>query len=156
MRLMPRSFPLGRRLARLRVSISRCAKPRGDPTREDRVVVGDVPADQGRSWLCPTPNDRDRFMEMQAKLRTARLATIASASMIAAVMAPSFEWPLVVVAVVMAAVVGIGGAHLERRRRPELWVFFTAVVSFQALVAVGVVLTGGARSEERRVGQLWR
>lgn len=146
MRLMPRSFPLGRRLARLRVSISRCAKPRGDPTREDRVVVGDVHADQVRSWLCPTPNDRDRFMEMQAKLRTARLATIASASMIAAVMAPSFEWPLVVVAVVMVAVVVIGGAHLERRRRPELWVFFTAVVSFQALVAVGVVLTGGPRT----------
>ena len=69
-------------------------------------------------------------MEMQAKLRTARLATIASASMIAAVMAPSFEWPLVVVAVVMVAVVVIGGAHLERRRRPELWVFFTAVPNY--------------------------
>jgi diguanylate cyclase (GGDEF)-like protein len=56
------------------------------------------------------------------------------------------EWPLVLVAVVMVAVVMIGGAHLERRRRPELWVFFTAVVSFQALVAVGVVMTGGPRT----------
>ncbi|MGO9975816.1 MAG: hypothetical protein ACLP01_24040 [Solirubrobacteraceae bacterium] len=83
---------------------------------------------------------------MQAKLGTARLATIASAWVILAVMAPSFEWPLVVVAVVMVAVVMIGSAHLEKRRRPELWVFFTAVVSFQALVAVGGVLTGGPRT----------
>jgi diguanylate cyclase (GGDEF)-like protein len=143
---MPSPFPLGGRLARLRISMSHRPKPRGDATRVDRVVVGDGHVDQVTSWLCPTPSDRDRFMEMQAKLRTARLATIASALIIAAVMAPSFEWPLVVLAGVMVAVVLIGGAHLDRRRRPELWVFFTTVISFQALVAGGVVLTGGPRT----------
>jgi diguanylate cyclase (GGDEF)-like protein len=146
MRLLPQPFSLVRRLAGRRAWISGSANTRGAPTGEDRVGVGDVHPDQVKSWLCPTPNDRDRFMEMQPRLRTARLATIASASIIAAVMAPRVHWPLVAVVAVMAAVVLIGGAHLERRRRPELWVFFTAVVTFQALVAIGVVLSGGPRT----------
>jgi diguanylate cyclase (GGDEF)-like protein len=146
MRLLPQPFSLVQRLAGRRGWISGSANVREAPTGEDRVSVGDVHADQVKSWLCPTPNDRDRFMEMQPRLRTARLATIASASIIAAVMAPRVDWPLVAVVAVMAAVVLIGGAHLERRRRPELWVFFTAVVTFQALVAIGVVLSGGPRT----------
>jgi diguanylate cyclase (GGDEF)-like protein len=146
MRLMPERSPVGRRLARLRVSVSHCVKPRGKPAREGGIVVGDVHADQVRTWLCPTPNDRDRFMEMQPRLRAARVATIASALIIAAVMLPRVEWPVIAVAVVTVAIVLIGGADLERRRRPELWVFFSAVVNLQVLVAVGVVLTGGPRT----------
>jgi diguanylate cyclase (GGDEF)-like protein len=115
-------------------------------TRPVRRVGGDGHVDHVKSWLCPTPNDRGRFMEMQTKLSTARVVTLGVALLITAVMMPHLEWPLVAAALAMVAVVLIGGAQLERRRRPELWVFFTSVVSFQGLVALGVVLTGGPRT----------
>lgn len=98
------------------------------------------------SWLCPTRGDRDRFMEMQAKLRTARLATLAVGVIVTAVVMPRFEWSLVAVGAITISAVLLGGRHLERRRRPELWVFFTTVVNFQALLAAGVLVTGGPRS----------
>jgi diguanylate cyclase (GGDEF)-like protein len=135
-----------RRLRRTRAEAADRPEPEGLPSREDRFVARDVQSDHVRSWLCATRSDRDRFMEMQGKLRTARLATLAIGVTIAAVMMPRLEWGLVAVAVVMVGVVLLGGAHLERRRRPELWVFFTTVVNFQGLVAVGVVLTGGPRT----------
>ena len=117
-----------------------------DPTPDHRVVGDDVQANPVMSWLCPTPNHRDRFLDMQAKLRTARLSTIATGMIIAAVMVPHVGWPIVAITVAMAASVLIGATGLERRRRPELWVFFTSAVNVQALVVISVVLDGGPRT----------
>lgn len=48
-------------------------------------------------------------------------------------MIPLGGWPILAIGVVMIATVLIGGAHLERRRRPELWVFFSTVINIQVL-----------------------
>jgi diguanylate cyclase (GGDEF)-like protein len=142
---MPTLLLRARRMI-LRAFVANRPRPPGTPAPESRFVVGDIHADQIRSWLCPTQHDRDRFMEMQGKLRTARVATLATGLLVTAVMMPRLEWPVVGIAAMAVAAVLFGGARLERRRRPELWVFFTTVINFQVLVAAGAVLTGGPRT----------
>ncbi len=46
----------------------------------------------------------------------------------------------------MVAIVLAGGARLERRRRPELWVFASTVLNIQLMITLGVVMTGGPRT----------
>ena len=115
-------------------------------SRDGRPAVGDVHTDPVRSWLCPTAGDRDRFLDMQARLRTARFSTIAIGLVIAGVIVPHVGWTILAVTGVMVASVLIGAIRLEQRRRPELWVFFTTAVNVQALVAISVVLDGGPRT----------
>jgi hypothetical protein len=98
------------------------------------------------SWLCPTSDHRERFLEMQSRLRVARWSNIVAALMITAVMTPRVGWSLPFACVVMIAIVLIGSYHLERRARPELWVFFTTVVNIQLMLGVGAVLAGGPRT----------
>src|SRR3954467_9035776 len=95
------------------------------------------------SWLCPTPAHRERFLEMQGRLRVARVLTMIGAAVIVVFMAPRATWALVVVAGLMLALVLVGSVGLERRRRPELWVFFTTVLNIQVCIAVGAVMSGG-------------
>jgi diguanylate cyclase (GGDEF)-like protein len=102
--------------------------------------------DQVRSWLCPTREDRERFLDMQSRLLIARVATVGLGLLIAGVLVPRVGWPIVGVAVVMTASVVLGAMHLDRRRRPELWVFFSSAISVQALVAIAAVLAGGPRT----------
>jgi diguanylate cyclase (GGDEF)-like protein len=98
------------------------------------------------SWLCPTPDHRQRFLDMQPKVRLARLSNIVAALIITGVMAPRVGWPLVVTCLVMIAIVLIGSYHLERRERPELWAFYTTVVNIQVLLGVGAAVAGGPRT----------
>ena len=95
------------------------------------------------SWLCPTAGDRERFLDMQARLRPARLATIAAGAVLVLSVVSKAGWPLVAAGVAMVAIVIAGGARLESRRRPELWVFATTVVNIQLFLALGTVITGG-------------
>jgi diguanylate cyclase (GGDEF)-like protein len=98
------------------------------------------------SWLCPTRGDRERFLEMQRRLGVARLATIVMAAIVIAVVEPHVGWGLFPFGVVSVAIALLGGRHLERRRRPELWVFFTTVVNVQLTATVGAILAGGPRT----------
>jgi diguanylate cyclase (GGDEF)-like protein len=100
------------------------------------------------SWLCPTPRDRERFLDMQERLRLARVVTIVAGGLLAAVLLVSTNagWVIAAAAAVMIAIVAIGGWRLERRRRPELWIFASTVVNIQVMLAIGTVLTGGPRT----------
>jgi diguanylate cyclase (GGDEF)-like protein len=98
------------------------------------------------SWLCPTRGDRERFLEMQARLRVARWSNIVAALTITAVMTPRVGWSLPLACVLMIVVVLVGSYHVERRARPELWAFFTTVVNIQIMLGVGAVLAGGPRT----------
>jgi diguanylate cyclase (GGDEF)-like protein len=100
------------------------------------------------SWLCPTPRDRERFLDMQDRLEFARIATIVVGGAIAALLAFSTKagWTILAAMIVMIAVVFLGGWRLERRKRPELWIFFSTVVNIQVMLALGTVMSGGAES----------
>ena len=52
----------------------------------------------GASWLCPTPNHRERFLDMQERLRTARMVTLATLSATAVVVGATGGWPMLVAA----------------------------------------------------------
>jgi diguanylate cyclase (GGDEF)-like protein len=98
------------------------------------------------SWLCPTPSHRERFLDMQERLRFARVTTIVVGLAIMGALIPKGGWPLAVTCVAMIVVVLIGGARLDRRRRPELWVFYSTVLNIQLALAAGVLMTGGPRT----------
>jgi diguanylate cyclase (GGDEF)-like protein len=55
-------------------------------------------------------------------------------------------WYVLGAAALMIGIVAVGGWRLDRRRRPELWVFFSTVVNIQFFLALGTVLVGGPRS----------
>jgi hypothetical protein len=88
----------------------------------------------GASWLCPTPNHRERFLDMQERLRTARVVTLATLSATAVVVGADGGWPMLVAAVVAVIAVAIGGLRLDRRRRPELWVFVSTILVLQLVL----------------------
>jgi diguanylate cyclase (GGDEF)-like protein len=100
----------------------------------------------GSSWLCPTPNHRERFLDMQERLRTARIVTLATLSGTATVVSATGGWPMLVAAAVAVLAVAVGGIRLEQRRRPELWVFVSTVLVLQLVLALGALLSGGPRS----------
>jgi diguanylate cyclase (GGDEF)-like protein len=100
----------------------------------------------GASWLCPTPNHRERFLDMQERLRTARIVTLATMSATATVVSATGGWTMLGAAIVAVAGIALGNSGLERRRRPELWVFVSTILVLQAVLAYGAVLSGGPRS----------
>lgn len=83
---------------------------------------------------------------MQDRVRVARLVTIAVGLAVMAASVPGNGWAVVPLGSAMLLIIVLGGRHLERRRRPEIWVFFTTVLNIQLAITVGVVLTGGPRT----------
>ena len=100
----------------------------------------------GSSWLCPTANHRERFLDMQERLRTARIVTLTTLSATAAIVSATGGWIMLVAAALAVLAVAVGGVGLDRRRRPELWVFASTIVVLQLVLAFGAVVSGGPRS----------
>jgi diguanylate cyclase (GGDEF)-like protein len=98
------------------------------------------------SWLCPTPGHRERFLEMHERLRVARILTIVIGGGLMVAVLPKASWTLSLLFAVMVTVVVLGGSGLARRRKPELWVFGSAVLNLQLGIAVIAVMTGGPRT----------
>jgi diguanylate cyclase (GGDEF)-like protein len=111
-----------------------------------RIAVDSWDVKPGASWLCPTANHRERFLDMQERLRTARIVTLTTLSATAAVVASTGGWPMLAAAVVAVVAVAIGGARLDHRRRPELWVFVSTILVLQLVLAFGAAVSGGPRS----------
>ncbi len=102
--------------------------------------------DQHLSWLCPTPEHRERFLDMQERVALARLVTMVSAVVAIVACTGQGGWELVLFGSVMLAIVVLGGLHIERRRKPELWVFVTTVLNIQIWVALAAIIMGGPRT----------
>jgi diguanylate cyclase (GGDEF)-like protein len=98
------------------------------------------------SWLCPTAGHRARFRDMQQRVRTGRVVTVVCGVGLMAALFPRAGWPVLVVGTVMLAIVLVGGTRLDRRRRPELWVFASTVLNVQIAITLAVVVTGGPRT----------
>jgi diguanylate cyclase (GGDEF)-like protein len=89
--------------------------------------------EQTLSWLCPTPRDRERFLDMQDRLGLARAVTMVMGAVLAATLAVSTKagWTVLAAVVLMIGIVVVGGRRLEHRWRPELWIFVSTVVNVQ-------------------------
>jgi diguanylate cyclase (GGDEF)-like protein len=94
------------------------------------------------TWLCPTERDRERLVDMSARVKKAR--TISAASLGLALLA-STPWvgvaPLLLLALVGANLAIIEG-RLATAKRPE-YVAAASMFFLQTVVAGGVGLTGG-------------
>jgi diguanylate cyclase (GGDEF)-like protein len=102
--------------------------------------------DHQPSWLCPTLEHRERFLDMQERVHNARLVTMAVAVVVIVACVGRVGWELPVFGCVMLSIVILGGLHIERRRRPELWVFITTVLNIQIWVTFAAIAIGGPRT----------
>jgi diguanylate cyclase (GGDEF)-like protein len=80
---------------------------------------------------------------MQERLMRARISTIVVALVVVISVVGKASWPLPLAGAVMLAIVFGGAVGLERRRRPELWVFVSSMVNVQIAIGLGTILTGG-------------
>jgi diguanylate cyclase (GGDEF)-like protein len=101
------------------------------------------------TWLCPTASDRERFLDMHRRLYTARIATIVIGATVAAAAGASSDlgWWVIPWVGAMIALVVVGAHNLERRRRPELWVYVTTVLNIQLFLTLASLAIGGPRSD---------
>ncbi len=83
---------------------------------------------------------------MHARLYTARLLTIAIGAVLLIAVLPRTSRLLAVLFIAMIAIVAVGGYGLDRRRRPELWVFGSAVLNLQLGLAAFVLVIGGPQT----------
>jgi diguanylate cyclase (GGDEF)-like protein len=97
------------------------------------------------TWLCPTPADRERMVDMDRRLRPVRHLALA---ILAAALVAGGHWigwwtlaPLVTVALAFL----LGGRTAEQQRHPEYAVAAAWCLS-ELLVAGSLALSGGPRS----------
>ena len=111
--------------------------------REAAPVVAEARAGPS-SWLCRDDFDRERLMDMEARVKPARQRTFAILFVSITAVAPWLGWwPL---AFLLPAIAFFAAADrlLSRVQRPEL-VMFAAWVGSEAMVAGAVALQGGTR-----------
>jgi diguanylate cyclase (GGDEF)-like protein len=97
------------------------------------------------SWLCPNPGDRERLLDMEARLAPVRTAAFAVLVLAALVSAPWMGWWIVVPILGCAAAFGIAGRGLATSTRPEYRIAFVWACA-QVTIAACIALTGGAHS----------
>jgi diguanylate cyclase (GGDEF)-like protein len=97
------------------------------------------------TWFCPTERDRERLVDMSARVKKARTISAAALGAAAVASAPWTGWgPLA-----LLVLVGANLAMIERRlavaKRPE-YVAAASMFFLQCVIAGGVGLTGGPTS----------
>ena len=101
--------------------------------------------ERGGTWLCPTEADRERLVDMSARVRTARTITAASMGLALIVATPWIgPWPLVLL-ILVGANLAIIEARLVTAKRPE-YVAAASMVFIQGVIGAGIALTGGVES----------
>ena len=101
--------------------------------------------DANGSWLCPTERDRERLVDMSARVRKARSISAVALGTALAVSAPWVGyWPLALLVLVGANLAVIEG-RLANARRPE-YVAAASMFFLQAVIGAGIAMTGGPDS----------
>jgi diguanylate cyclase (GGDEF)-like protein len=101
--------------------------------------------EKGASLLCEDEPTRQRLLDMEGHLRSARLAVFAMIAAGLAILAPWIGWwPLLAVVTTLAGY-WLAGRQMPRSPRPEYW-FMGAWAFSQAAMGVAIAATGGARS----------
>src|SRR5687767_9203954 len=101
--------------------------------------------DSGGTWLCPTERDRERLVDMSARVKKARTISAAALGTALIISAPWVGvWPLA-----LLVAVGANVAIIERRlataRRPE-YVAVASMFFLQGVIGAGIAMTGGAET----------
>ncbi|GAB2673154.1 GGDEF domain-containing protein [Thalassiella azotivora] len=110
-------------------------------------MEAEVPVARGAvsRWLCPTEMQRQRFLDMNDRVRTARMIQGAAMSLACLVASYWYGWP--VAATVAAAVTTLVGLDVAYRlvRRPEI-ASFASITVLEVILLVTATFSGGAHS----------
>ena len=97
------------------------------------------------TWLCPTERDRERLVDMSARVKKARTVSAGALAIALAASTPWVGyWPLVLLVLVGANLAIIEG-RLATARRPE-YVAAASMFFLQAVIGAGIAMTGGPDS----------
>jgi diguanylate cyclase (GGDEF)-like protein len=99
----------------------------------------------GGTWLCPTAFDRERLLEMEAKLGLPRAIMYGSLAIVFLVAAPWVGWWILPLLLGSAVSYSLLRRLMATSDRPE-YVVGATVVNAQVLIGVGIALTGGPTS----------
>jgi diguanylate cyclase (GGDEF)-like protein len=97
------------------------------------------------SWLCPDPGDRERLLEMDARLRRARTIALSFLAVALVAAGPFVGWWTLLVLAGTALSWRVLAIGIEHRRKPE-WSIAAAWLLSVLAIAVSILLTGGADS----------
>jgi diguanylate cyclase (GGDEF)-like protein len=103
------------------------------------------PFESHASLLCEDESTRQRLLDMEVHLHSARLAAFAMLSAGALILVP-WVGPAPLLAVVVSFIAfSLAGVRMSRSARPEYW-FMGAWTFSQAAIGVAILLTGGPHS----------
>ena len=104
------------------------------------------PMDHSGTWLCPTPIDRERLLDMEPRIARARALAFSAAGAGLVAAAPWYSWWILVpLAWIVLTHFLLLLPLIARSQRPE-WPIAMTVVNAQATIGVAIALTGGPRS----------
>jgi diguanylate cyclase (GGDEF)-like protein len=116
------------------------------PIQDERERADMDAMEPSGTWLCPTPADRERLLDMEPRIAKVRALAFSAAGLGMLTAAPWYGWW---VALPLAWIV-VGhflllNPLIARSRHPE-WPIFATVVNAQATIGVAIALTGGPKS----------
>src|SRR4051812_4525068 len=98
-----------------------------------------------RSWLCPEAGDRERLLDMDLRLREARLIAMAFLGAALLLCGPWVGWWTIVILIGLALAWRLIEIRVPHSAKPE-WLLATGWVLSSLGLAAGVLLTGAANS----------
>ncbi len=112
-----------------------------------KVSMSPMPMDQAAatSWLCPSDGDRERSVDMEARLRPWRASALATFAAALVVSGPWVGWWTLIPLAVTVAFFALAPRDLDKAARPE-YRMFTAWLVAEVAIAVGIALSGGPKS----------
>src|SRR5215208_8092493 len=105
----------------------------------------DPQLDHAGSWLCPEGGDRERLLDMDARLRKTRGVAMAFLGAGLLLCGPWVGWWTILLLVSLVVAWRIVDSGTARAHKPE-WLIATGWLVSVAGIAVGVLLTGAANS----------
>jgi diguanylate cyclase (GGDEF)-like protein len=96
------------------------------------------------TWLCPTPIDRERMLELEERLGRSGNA-IHYLFPASCIIAAFWVGPWALLPLIAGPVFAASAALMEKSRKPE-WLMLAALATFVTSVGVAVGFTGGAQS----------
>jgi diguanylate cyclase (GGDEF)-like protein len=97
------------------------------------------------TWLCPTPFDRTRLLDMEARLKRARALMYGAVAAGLVFCGPSLGWWILVPLAVTVCAYLVLQPQVATSERPEYFVALTVLIA-QINIGVGIALTGGPTS----------
>lgn len=99
----------------------------------------------GGTWLCPTEADRERLIDMSARVKRARTITAASMGLALLASTPWIGYAPLVLLVLVGVNLAIVEGRLATARRPE-YVAAASMTFLTGVIGAGIAMTGGLES----------